>query len=165
MSVDRLTLAQDTHIVGIIPPVDVTGGKISQAVSAKLAKKISIILAIGVSAAAPTGVTLQAGTATAAEGTNVAGAAAIPFDLYKQETAGAANDVLGPRTAVTASGFVPSANDNIFYVLEVDGDNLPAGSPYVQLVIANGTNSVIASAVAVLSGLRLGGESNPTATA
>jgi hypothetical protein len=157
--------AQKGHVVNILPPVDVTGGKTSQAFSMAGAAHATIILQIGVSAAAPTGVTVQAGTATAAVGASVAGAAAIPFDVFKQETAGAPNDVLGVRTACTATGFVPSANDGIFYVIEIDGDNLPAGSPYVQLNIANAANSVIASAVAVLSGLRYAGESNPPATA
>ncbi len=157
--------AQKGHVVNILPPVDVTGGKTSQAFSMAGASHASIILQIGASAAAPTGVTVQAGTATAAVGASVAGAAAIPFDLFKQETAGAANDVLGTRTPITTAGFAPSANDGIFYVIEFDGEDMPAGSPYVQLNIANGVNSVIASAVAILSGLRFAGESNPTVTA
>jgi hypothetical protein len=158
-------LAQDGHVVNVLPPVDVTGGKTSQAFNMAGAAHASIILQLGASAAAPTGVTVQAGTATAAVGAAVAGAAAIPFDLFKQETAGAANDVLGARTAVAAAGFAPSANDGIFYVIEIDGDSLPAGSDYVQLNIANGVNSVIASAVAILSGLRYAGESSATVTA
>jgi hypothetical protein len=157
--------AQKGHVVNILPPVDVTGGKTSQAFSMAGAAHATIILQIGVSAAAPTSVTVQAGTATAAVGASVAGAAAIAFDVFKQETAGASNDVLGVRTACTVTGFAPSANDGIFYVIEIDGDQLPAGSPYVQLNITNGANSVIANAVAILSGLRYAGESNPTATA
>jgi hypothetical protein len=157
--------AQKGHVINALPPVDVTGGKQSQAFSMADAAHATVILQLGVSAAAVTGVTVQAGTATAAVGSDVAGAAAIPFDLFKQETAGAANDVLGVRTPVAAAGFAPSANDGIFYVIEIDADNLPAGSPYVQLKIANGTNSVLASAVAILSGLRYAGEQNPTATA
>ena len=158
-------VAQDAHVVNILPPVDVTGGKTGQAFSMKNHGHASILLQFGVSAAAVTGVTLQAGSATAAEGANVAGATAIPFDLFKQETAGADQDVLGARTAVAAAGFAPSANDGIFYVLEVDADTLPDGLDYVQLKIANGTNSVIASAVAVLSGARYAGESSDTVTA
>lgn len=157
--------AQDEHIVNILPPVDVTGGKLSQAFSLADAAHATIILQLGVSAAALTGVTLQAGTATAAEGSAVAGATAVGFDLFKQETAGAANDVLSTKSAVGAGGFVPSANDGIFYVMEVDADTLPEGSDYLQLNIANGANSVIASAVAILSGLRYAGDQNPTATA
>jgi hypothetical protein len=157
--------AQDEHVVNILPPVDVTGGKLSQAFSMALASHATIVLQLGVSAEAVNGVTLQAGSATAAEGAAVPGATAIPFDLFKQETAGANNDVLGVQTPTLAAGFVPSANDGIYYVMELDADTLPAGLDYVQLNIANGANSVIASAVAILSGLRYKGESNPTATA
>ena len=162
---DRFSVAQNGHVVNILPPEDVTGGKTSQAFSMAGADKASIILQIGASAAATGAITLQAGTATAAVGANVAGAAAIPFDLYMQETAGASHDVLGGIAAESVSGFVPSANDNIFYVLEINAADLPAGSPYVQLCIANTTNPVIASAVAILSGLRYAGESSATVTA
>lgn len=160
-----ISVAQKCHTVNVLPPVNVTGGTVSQAVKMALAAKLSFILQLGVQAAAMTTVSVQAGTATAAVGSNVAGAAAIPFDVWKQETAGAANDVLGTVTSETTAGFTPSANSGIFYVIEVDAANLPAGSPYVQLVLTNGTNSVIASAVAILSGLRFAGESNPTVTA
>lgn len=152
-------VAQDCHVVNILPPVDVTGGVTSQAFHVRDAGHVSIALQIGVSAAALTGVTLNACTDNTG-----ANPTAIGFNLHKQETAGASNDVLGARTAETAAGFVPTANDDVFYVLEVDADTLPEGSPYLQLDIANGANSVIASAVAILSGLRQAGESNPTAT-
>lgn len=160
-----LYLAQDTHFVNILPPVDETGGKISQAFSMANFAHATILVQIGVSAAAPGAVTVQAGSATAAIGSNVAGATAIPFDVFKQETAGAANDVLGAKVAATAAGFTPAATDGIFYVIEVDADTLPAGLPYLQLAMANTSNSVIASAVAILSGSRFAGDQSPTATA
>lgn len=153
-------LAQDCHLVNILPPVDVTGGKTAQAFSMAGAGHASIVLQLGVSAAAPSAVTLNACTSNAG-----ANATPIGFNLHKQETAGASEDVLGAVDPVTDAGFVPSANDGIFYVLEVDADTLPDGSDYLQLAIANGDNSVIASAIAILSGLRYAGESNPTATA
>lgn len=157
--------AQKGHVVNHLPPVDITGGTTGQAFSMANAAHATIILQIGVSAAAPGLVTVQAGTATAAVGANVAGAAAIAFDVFKQETAGAANDVLSTRTAVAAAGFTPAATDGIFYVIEIDADNLPANKNWVQLALANTTNSVIASAVVILSGERYAGEANPTATA
>jgi len=95
----------------------------------------------------------------------VTGATAIAFRVYKQETAGASHDVLDAGTDVTTAGFTPSAADGIFYVIEVDADQLPAGKPYVQLALANTSNSVIASVVAIGSGLRYAGLSNPTVTA
>lgn len=160
-----LVLAEEAHIVNILPPVDITGGKQSQAVSMANFGHATFILQIGVSAAAATAILVQAGTATAAVGADVAGATALPYSLYVQETAGAANDVLGGRTAQLAAGYVPSANDNIVYVIEVDASELPDGKPWLQLKVTNTANSVIASAVAILSGSRFAGRSSLTATA
>jgi hypothetical protein len=159
------SVAQKGHVVNILPPVNVTGGAISQAVCMKDAGMISIVVQLGVQADPLTSITLTAGTATAAVGTASAGAAAIPFNYWAQTTAGAANDTLGTIQAATASGITaPSGNNGIFYVLEVNADDLPAGSDYVQLVLAAPADSIIASAVAILSGLRYAGEQNPTAT-
>jgi hypothetical protein len=157
-------LAETSHFVNILPPIDVTGGAKSQAFSMKNYGHASILLQIGVSAAAFTKIIVQYGTATAAVGSDVAGNTAMPFSIYKQETAGAANDILGARTAVTSAGYTPAATDGIFYVIEIDARELPDGDPYVQLVLTNGSNSVIASAVAVLSGARFSGSSQATAT-
>lgn len=158
-------VSQDAHVVGVLPPIDITGGTYGQAFSMAGFAHATIILQIGVSAAAPGAVTLNAAAATAAQGTEVSSPTALTFDVYKQETAGSANDVLGARTAETTSGFTPTAGDKIFYVIELDADALPAGSPYVQLALANTTNSVIASAVAILSGARFAGDQSLTATA
>jgi hypothetical protein len=158
-----IRIAEKTHVVNVLPPVDITGGTKTQAVSLANASHVSFVIQIGVSAAAPGAVTVQAGTATAAIGADVTGAAAIAFNVHKQETAGAAKDTLGSRTAVAATGFTPAATDGIFYVIEVDSAELPAGSSYVQVCMANTTNSVIASCVAILSGLRYTGIDTVTA--
>lgn len=159
MSAKGFYLAQEGHTVNILPPVDITGGKTAQAFSLATYAHASIILQIGVSAAAEGLVTLNA--CTNAAGSNPV---AIPFDVYKQETAGASNDVLGPRVPVPATGFTPAATDGIFYVIEIDAANLPQGSPYLQLALADTTNSVIASAVAVLSGGRNTSDQSLTVT-
>ena len=150
--------AQAGHWVPLIAPVDVTGGKTSAAFSMAKYAHASILLALGVSAAAPGAVTLNA--CTDAAGDNPV---AIPFNVFKCETA--ASDVLGAKVACAAAGFVPSANDGIFYVIEVDGQALPEGSPYLQLAIANGVNSVLASATALLSGSRQASDQSPTVLA
>lgn len=159
MSAKGFYLAQEGHTVNILPPVDVTGGKTSQAFSLADYAHASILLQIGVSAAAPGLVTLNA--CTSAAGANPT---AIPFDVFKQETSGAGNDVLSGRVPVPAAGFTPAAGDGIFYVLEIDAANLPQGSPYMELAIANGANSVIASAVAILSGGRNTSDQSLTVT-
>jgi hypothetical protein len=153
-------LAEQGHFVNILAPVDVTGGKTAQAFSLKNHAHAAIVVQIGVSAAAPTAILVNQCTDNA--GSNPV---AIPFAIYKQETAGVSNDVLGVRTAVTAAGYAPSANDGIFYVIEIDASELADGSPYVQLQITNGANSVIASALAILTGDRFAGSQNQTATA
>ena len=49
-------------------------------------------------------------------------------------------------------------------VLHVQADQLPAGHDYLKLSLADGTNADFASAVAILTGVRYQGESNPSAT-
>ena len=160
MGVKGFYTAQEGHVVNVLPPVDCTGGKLGQCFKMAKHGHASIILQFGVTAAAPTKVTLNACSDAAGDNPQ-----AIGFDLFKQETAGANQDVLSTRTPIGAAGFQPSNNDNIFYVLEVDADSLPAGLPYVQLDITNGVNSAIASAVAILSGSRFASESSETVTA
>ena len=158
-------IAEQAHVVNILPPVDVTGGVSAQAFSMKKYQHASIFIQIGVSAAAFTKILLN--QCLDASGTTPT---AIPFSIYTQETAGASHDVLSARTAVTSAGYTPSANDGIFYVIEIDaseldGTNNGGAGAYLQLQLTNGTNSVIASAVAVLSGARYAETQSPTETA
>ena len=153
-------LSEEGHVVQLVAPVDITGGVTAQRFSMKNYQHASILVQIGVSAAAFTKIILKQCTDNAGSG-----ATAIPFSIYKQETAGASNDVLGARTAVTSAGYTPAATDGIFYVIELDAAELADGSPWVELDLTNGSNSVIASAVAVLSGARYAETQSPTVTA
>lgn len=155
MGIKRNVLSIDSHVVNILPPANEGATVQSQPFHLKNAAGASIILQQGVAAA--TGCKLYACADNAKTGI-----VAIGFDVFKQEAAGAANDVLGTRTAVDANGFVPTGNDNTFYVIEVEADELPQGKPYVVLEVAGASG--YESAVAVLTGLRYSGESNPTAT-
>lgn len=155
MGAKRNVLSIDSHVVNILPPSNVGATVQSQAFHLKLAAGVSIILQQGVAAA--TGVKVYACTDNARSNP-----VAIGFDVFKQEAAGAANDVLGDRVTVDANGFVPTGNDNTFYVIEIDSDYLPQGSPYLYLEVAGAAG--YESAVAVLTGLRYCGVSNPSAT-
>lgn len=148
-------LAEEGHVVQAIAPVDITGGKTGQAFSMKKYQHASIIVLVGVSAAAFTKIIVNQCTDAAGDG-----ATAIPFYIYKAETA--AGDVLGARTAVAAAGYTPSANDGIFYVIELDAAELADGSPYVQVQLTNGVNSVIGACIAILSGARFAETQSPT---
>lgn len=153
-----INLAEQGHIVNVIPAIDVTGGATGDRFKMSNAGHATIIVQIGVSAAAPTAIVVKECTA-ATGGT----ATAIGFSYYAEETA--SGDTLTAKQTATSSGITPSANNNIFYVIELDASELSDGYPWVEVSITNGTNSVIASAVAVLSGYRYQGSANQTAIA
>lgn len=146
---------QDGHWVPLLYPVDETGGKTLKAFSTAMYAHVSILLMIGVSAAAPGAITVNACSDAAGDNPT-----AIAFNLFKGETTD--TDTLGARTAVTSAGYTPPATDKIFYVIELDAEQLPQGFPYVQVALADATNSVIASAVAYLSGARQACDQSPT---
>lgn len=150
--------AQEGHFVNALPPVDITGGVATDVWSMESHAHASILVAVGVSAAAFTKIIVQACDDFVPTNTTD-----IPYTLYAEETA--AGDTLGAAEAVAATGRTPSANDNIMYVIEIDADELPAGKPNLRVSLTNGTNSVIASVTVVLSGSRYAGDQNATAIA
>lgn len=159
MSFNGFYVAQEGHVVSLISPQNISGGDTGQIFNMSGYRHASIIVQLGAQAAQATAIKLNACTDAAGDG-----ATAIPFDIFTQETAGNANDVLSTRTSVAVAGYQPSGNANIFYVIELDAAALPQGSPYVQLQITNGANADYASAVAILSGGRFVGDQSPTAT-
>lgn len=159
MSVKGFYTAQEGHVVNILPPQEISGGATAQVFNMEGYRHASIVLQLGAQAAANTKILVNACTDASGDGATV-----IPFDIFAQETAGVANDVLSTRTPVAAAGYVPAAGANIFYVIELDADALPDGSPFVQLEVTNGANANFASAAAVLSGGRFVGDQSPTAT-
>lgn len=158
MSAERFYAAQSGHPLVLLAPVDATGGKASAAFNFSKYTHASILVALGVSAAAPTAILLEA--CTDATGT---GATAIGFDFFPCETAG--GDVLGAKVTATAAGITPSANDGIFYQIEIDSSVLPAGFSYLRVHITNGSNSALAGVFAVLSGARYAQQGSPTVLA
>jgi hypothetical protein len=141
-----------------IAPKDITGGSVGDRHNLAMHRVCTFILSIGASAAAPTGVTVKSyAAASGGSGTD------LPFWLQKAETAG--SDVFGERAYVEATGFAPSGNDTIMYVLTVDSDFLPDGDSFVELNIAAPASAILASAIAILSGSRYQFDPNATALA
>ena len=143
------------HVVNILPPIDITGGVTGDVFSMRRYQHATIIVQVGVSAAAFTKIIINECNTFAGGDAN-----AIPFSIYTEETD--SGDTLSTRTAVALAGQTPSANDNIFYVIEIDHDELAEGFEYVQLSLTNGANAVLASAVAILSGARYAEEQSAT---
>lgn len=156
----RFFMAQQGHFVNALPPIDVSGGATSDRWSMAKHSHASIVVAVGVSAAALSSIVLQASTDAAGNG-----AEAIGFDYFEETTA--AGDTLSAKKTATATGITsPSANDNIFYVLEVEADQLPEGKPFLAVVLNNASgNSVVAAVGAVLSGARYQHDQNETVLA
>lgn len=150
MGARGIYVAQETHVVNLIPPASYSATKTSGVINMKGWEHLSIILQVG-SAGTPPTVTLQQ-----SDNGSPANTTALPFNLHKCEvSAGSANsDVLSGRNAETSAGFAPAATNNEFYVLEFDasvlGVNYADEENYVQLVLTSPTSCFI-SAVAILS--------------
>jgi hypothetical protein len=153
-----ITIAEQCHVVNILPPVDINGGAVvSDYFEMALYQHASIIITIGAGGAAST-VTLEESTTNAGAATT-----AIGFDYYAETTA--AGDTLGARTTVANTGFATAVANNITYVIEVDASELTDGYPYLVLKMSNPGTATVASAVAILSGARYAQAVTPTAIA
>jgi hypothetical protein len=148
-------IAEQGHVCMPVAPVDLTGGKTGARFSMKNWAHASILIMVGVSAAAWTKIIVNAATLASAGTTT-----AIPYRLYAMETT--AGDVLSAAEAVLAAWRTPSAVDAIFYCIELDARELPDGSPWVEVSLTNGANSVIGAVVAILSGGRFTGAAQAT---
>lgn len=143
-----MDLAVQGHIVNVLPPQDVSGGAVGDRFKMSHHGKATIVVKIGVSAAAPTAILVK--EADAASGGT---ATAIPFSYYAEETD--AGDTLGTRQAATAAGITPSANNNIMYVIDLDARELSEDTKWVEVSITNASgNSVLADITAILTGAR-----------
>lgn len=155
-----LNLSEVAHFVPVVMPQNITGGETGIEFNMAKYAHASILIQIGVSAAAITSIVLK--EATDADGT---GATAIAFSYYQAVTT-PSGDALSTKQTATSSGITsPSATDGIMYVIELDASQLSDGSNWVQLVLNNGSNNVDCSAVAILTGARYAGVASPTVTA
>lgn len=152
-------IAEQGHDVNVLPPIDINGGAVGDRFTMKNYGHASILVQIGVSGAAFTKIIVKECT-LASGGT----ATAIAYSIYKEETA--AGDTLGARTAVAAAGYTPSANDTIFYRIEIDARELSDGFEWLEVSLTNASaNSVLAAISAQLSGARHAYEQSDTAIA
>ena len=156
MSAKGFYVAQEGHIVNALPPIDISSGKFSDVWSMKNYQHCTIIVQVGVSAAAFLKIIVNA-----CDDFVPTTRTALAYTLFSEETA--AGDTLAAKEAVAAAGKTPSANDTIMYVIEIDASELPAGSPNLEVSLTNGVNSVIASVVAILSGARYAEDLSATA--
>ncbi len=147
------SLYEGAHVVNALPPQSETTGSCA-GVSLKNYSRVAFIVAIGTSTAAFSGITVEECSDSAGTG-----AAAIAFKYAAETTDG--GDVLGAVTAATTSGFAGSANDNIFYVIEVEDAQLSEDKPFVRVTLTGGT-AVLTCVIALLTGARHGAAESAT---
>ena len=140
----RFYTAQEGHVINALAPVDINGGANSDIFSMKDCSHVSIIIQLGVTGAASTITVEECDDVTPSNST------AIAFDYYAETTA--SGDTLGAKTAATTAGFATSTNDSVFYVIEIDSEQLTEGYPYLRVVCSDPGASTFVSIAAVLSG-------------
>ncbi len=180
-----VNLAEATHLVSVLPPVSISGGKTGQAFSMKGAEHVSIVISFGVQGAAvPTAIVVNQCTSAAGAGAT----ALTSFRYYYQLLGGAGNDVLNgaaqaqantpsqpPNYTTSTAGITsfPTSVANLVYVIEIDAAELEAIAdtvgtitecPYLQVQITDSGNTTYASILAVLSGVRYANKLSPSAT-
>lgn len=157
MNAKGFVLAEDGHVVMATAPIDITAGGTTDVWSMENYAHASIIIALGVTNAA------SAITVEECDNFTPSTHPAIGFSYYAEETDG--GDTLGARTTVGVGGFSTSANDGIFYVIEVDASQLSDGFGHMRLSFGSPSGTTIASIIVILSGSRYAEEQSPTAIA
>jgi len=148
-------IAEQFHVVNLYPPVSVsTGATETEIFFMGNYGHASIIVQFGATDS-------DAGNLTIEECDDFSGSndTAISFDYWAETTA--LGDTLAAK--VNAASINVSANDNIFYVIEIDASQLTADYPYLQLKWSSPGGATVISAVAILSGSRYAEESSATA--
>lgn len=147
-------LAEQAHTVLALAPVDINGGKTSAVWSHARYPHASIMIEMGVTGGAST-VTIEA-----CDDFVPTTPTAVPFAVYKCETA--SGDVLGDRFECTATGFVTSLNDGIWYRIEIDAADLPIGQKNARVKFSNPGATTLAAVNVVLSNPRYGHKGTST---
>ena len=148
------TIVEQGHLVQLIDPVSATAPTTSETFIMEAWAHASIIVLGG----AGSGVTITVNECTSFAGSD---ATAIGFNYAQEATVD--GDTMAAALAAATAGGVAMGTSNVFLVIELDGDELSDGYPYVQINATDpGTSRLIAAAV-VLSGGRY--QEDITATA
>lgn len=151
-----MNLAEEAHMVLALSPQDVTGGAWeTDYFNLKNYGHASIIIAAGTTGGTMD-ITVEESDDSSGSNTN-----AIAFYYYAETTD--SGDTLGDRTSADTDGFTTSANDNIFYVIDIDASELTDDYPYLIVKGSNPGGSTDVAVVAILSDARYGAENTPTA--
>jgi len=153
-----INIAEELHVVNILPPQSIAGAVTSDVFSLKNYQHATIIVTAGATNADAGNITIEE-----CDDFTPTNDTAIAFVYYKEETA--AGDTLSAKQTATTAGIDVSANDNITYVIEIDAAQLSAGYPNLYLKWSAPGGATLVSAIAILSGARYAGSESATAIA
>jgi hypothetical protein len=154
-----MVIAEEAHVVNILPPQDVDTGKTADIFSMKNYSHATIIVTCGSTNADAGNITIEE-----CDDFDPTTDTAIDFYYYAETTDG--GDTLGERTkAEAATGIDVSANDNTIYVIEIDAADLTDGYPCIELKWSDPGGATYGSAVAILTGARYASDQSATAIA
>ena len=152
----KAVLAEQAHIINILPPQSITAAVTSAVFSMRNASHATIIVTCGATDADAGNITIEE-----CDDFTPTNNAAIDFYYYAETTKD--GDTLGDRTlAAKATGIDVSANDNITYVIEIDAEELSEGYPNLILKWSIPGGATLVSAVAILTGYAYQGKDQPT---
>jgi len=158
MGAKGIVIAEECHVVNILPPQDVSGGVSSDIFSMKNFGHATIIAQAGSTNADAGNITINE-----CDDFTPSNSSALSTTLWTYAETTDAGDTLGARTndvSIDVSG-----NDNIFYVIEIDASELTDGYPCLQLAWSACGGTTYGSAIAILSGQRYAKDENATAIA
>ena len=158
MAAKGINIAEEMHVVNILPPQDVDSGVESDVFSMKNYGHATIIVTAGSTNADAGNITIEE-----CDDFTPTNDTPIVFDYYKEETA--AGDTLSAKQTATVAGIDVSANDNTIYVIEIDAAELTDGYPNLILKWSDPAGATLGEAVVILSGARYAKESSATAIA
>ena len=152
----RMVLAQESHIINALPPVDIDGGANTDVISMKDCSHITFLVTLGVTGASTTIKVQECDDFTPTNTNDIA------FKVAKEETAN--GDTLGNLAANASTGVATSTNDNITYVIEVDAEDLNVDGGYnkLRLNFSDPGAATFASVVAVQTGFAYQGDATRT---
>lgn len=156
MSAKGFYIAEEAHVVNILPPRDVSAGVSSDVFSMKGYAHATIIIQCGSTNADAGNITIEE-----CDDFTPSNDTALTFNYYAETTA--AGDTLSAKASAAAIDV--SANDNIMYVAEVDASQLSEGYPNLILKWSACGGATYGSAVAILSGARYASAESATAIA
>jgi hypothetical protein len=164
-------VAEAGHIVQVLPPVSISGGKTGRRFKMHHHGHVSILVMIGaIGAAVPTAMLVKV-----CKDANGTGATAIGFRYYKSNSNGQAVDQTSPPIVATSSGITTFDNAaNQFFLIEIDSAEIDATGdasqtldfPWIEWSITDSGNVTLVSVAAILSAARYGaqGAAQPTVT-